>query len=472
MGRARVAVVGGGISGLTAAWHLVSREPDLEVVLVEGSDRVGGKLRSATVGGVHLDVGAESMLARRPEALELVKELGMASVVVHPAPGGASIWSRGVLAPMPSGTLMGVPANPAAALGILDAEEIARAERERDDTHEPLSADLSVGELVESRVGRAVVDRLVEPLLGGVYAGHASALSVRACVPALWAAAVAGESLTAVAERAASAAPTGRSPVFAGLPGGVATLAQALQQGLVARGVRVVTDTVVRRLDRTDDGWRLTTGAVPAPVTLDVDAVVLATPGAPAARLLTGHSPVAAGELAGIAYASMAVVTLALPRRGMPRLPGSGFLVPPVDGHTIKAATFSSNKWAWVADAAPDLVLLRASIGRHGEEGDLQRSDGELVAVTLHDLSGALGVSLPRPVDAHVQRWGGALPQYTVGHVDRVARIRGAVADLPGLELAGGAYEGVGIPACIATGTAAAEATLTHLRSRAAGERQ
>jgi protoporphyrinogen/coproporphyrinogen III oxidase len=161
-------------------------------------------------------------------------------------------------------------------------------------------------------------------------------------------------------------------------------------------------------------------------------------------------------------------VTLALPRTGLPPMPGSGFLVPPVDGRTIKAATFSANKWSWVQAQAPDLFLLRTSVGRQGEEAQLQRSDGELVAVALADLSEALGARLPAPVDSSVQRWGGALPQYTVGHVDRVARIREHVAGVAGLEVAGAAYDGVGVPACIGSGRAAAEATLTHLRSAAA----
>jgi oxygen-dependent protoporphyrinogen oxidase len=168
----------------------------------------------------------------------------------------------------------------------------------------------------------------------------------------------------------------------------------------------------------------------------------------------------------------MAIVTLALPRHGLPPLPGSGFLVPPVEGRTIKAATFSANKWSWVQSQAPDLFLLRTSVGRQGEEAQLQRSDDELVAVALADLSEALGARLPVPVDSHVQRWGGALPQYTVGHVQRVARIREHVAGVRGLEVAGAAYDGVGVPACIGSGRAAAEATLTHLRSRTVAGRE
>ena len=305
-------------------------------------------------------------------------------------------------------------------------------------------------------MGTAVVDRLVEPLLGGVYAGHARRLSLQAAVPALWSAARSGESISVVAERAASAVPATRGPVFAGLDGGVFQLARTLTSVLTARGVRILSDTTVRAVERAGRGWRLVSGPVPAPMETLVDAVILAVPAAPAARLLAEESAPAARLLAEIPYASMAIVTLALPRPGLPPLPGSGFLVPPVEGRTIKAATFSANKWAWVRSQAPDLFLLRTSVGRQGEEAELQRSDGELVAVALADLSRGPRRPPARARRQPVQRWGGALPQYTVGHVDRVARIRAAWRGSPGLEVAGAAYDGVGVPACIARGRAAA----------------
>jgi oxygen-dependent protoporphyrinogen oxidase len=271
-----------------------------------------------------------------------------------------------------------------------------------------------------------------------------------------------------MAERASSMASLNHTPVFAGVVGGVGALADELVKSLVAAGVRVLSGTVVRELGRVSvagtEVWSLTTGPTSAPVVHEVDALVIAVPAAPAAKLLAPHSPSAASDLAAIDYASMAIVSVALPRRGLPPLSGSGFLVPPVEGRAVKASTFSANKWGWVAEAAPDLFILRASLGRRGEEAVLQRSDDDLVRLVLSDLADALGGPLPTPVDSHVQRWGGALPQYAVGHVDRVARVRAAVAPLPGLEVAGAAYEGVGIPACIASGRKAAEAVLTHLR--------
>ncbi|KKZ72904.1 protoporphyrinogen oxidase, partial [Streptomyces showdoensis] len=240
---------------------------------------------------------------------------------------------------------------------------------------------------------------------------------------------------------------------FAGIRGGVGTLPGAVADAIRAAGGEILTGTPVTALRRTGPhGWQVVT---PERV-LTPEAVVLATPAGPAAALLADTAPGASAELAAVEYASMALVTLAFRRADLPDLPGSGFLVPPVDGHTIKASTFSSRKWAWVAEAAPELFVLRTSVGRHGEEEQVHREDADLVDVSLKDLGAATGLAA-RPVASTVTRWTGGLPQYPVGHLDRVARIRAAVAGLPGLHLAGAAYEGVGIPACIASGRRAAD---------------
>jgi oxygen-dependent protoporphyrinogen oxidase len=235
-------------------------------------------------------------------------------------------------------------------------------------------------------------------------------------------------------------------------------LTDALAAGLPEGSVR--TGTTVRALRRTPTGFELVTGATTDEHVETADAVVVAVPGAPAARLLTDLAPSAAAELAGIGYASMAVITLAVRAAEASVLTdsgASGFLVPPVDGRSIKAATFSFAKWGWVRAAGqPDgLLLLRASLGRYGEEATLQRDDDELVELALGDLHAATGLTA-RPVDRHVQRWGGGLPQYAVGHLERVARVRADVARTPGLAVAGAAYDGVGIAACIASGHRAA----------------
>jgi oxygen-dependent protoporphyrinogen oxidase len=504
----RILIVGGGISGLACAWELSHALPDAAITLLDAADRPGGKLRREPVAGVALDVGAESMLARRPEALDLISEVGLDLDVVHPATTSASIWSRGDLHPMPRGTLMGIPSPASSALGILTADEVARAQAEEPWPSAELD-DVSVGDYVATRLGDAVVDRLVEPLLGGVYAGQARLLSLRACLPQVFEAARRGASLTATAGAGPAAAlettdQVEPAPVFAGLVGGVGRLAEVLTESLRGRGVTIRSGTIVRELHRepvaraasglagtaaahgdpgaagspggvgplggggATGGWSVVVGPQPRPERLFADAVVLATPAAATGRLVAPHLPDAARALREIDYASMAIITLAVAAEGpgVVPLPGSGFLVPAVEGRTIKASTFSSTKWRWTAEAAGDLSFLRASVGRFGETTDLQRPDDELVAIAVAEISEALGHQLPRIVDTHVQRWGGALPQYTVGHVDRVARIRAEVAGAPGLELAGAAYGGVGVPACIASGRAAAQAVATHLRAR------
>jgi oxygen-dependent protoporphyrinogen oxidase len=499
MTRSRIVVVGGGIAGLAAAWEATRAMPDAAVTLLDAADRPGGKLRREPLAGVAVDVGAESILARRPEGLSLIGELGLDDEVVHPATTSAAIWSRGELHPMPRGTLMGIPSPPSSALGILSASEVARAEDEQPWCGGDFD-DVSVGEYVAARLGDAVVDRLVEPLLGGVYAGQARSLSLHACLPGVFAAVSRGESLSAAASAASSAsgpsasgpsasgpsassgvsavAVGGPTPVFAGLDGGVGRLAEVLTEQLRVRGVVIRSGTIARELRREPTtgrgGWSVVVGSRPQPERIYADAVVLAVPATPTGRLLAPHAPEAARELAAVEYASMAIITLAVDSSGRgglahPPLRGSGFLVPAVEGRTIKASTFTSSKWEWAARAAGDLSFLRASVGRHGETSDLQRPDAELVALAVAEVSEALGHQLPPVVDTQVQRWGGALPQYAVGHLDRVARIRAGTLRLEGLALAGAAYEGVGVPACIASGRAAAQAVVTHLRSRAGG---
>jgi protoporphyrinogen/coproporphyrinogen III oxidase len=437
---ARVVVVGGGIGGLTAAHALGA---DHDVLVLEGSPEVGGKLRSAEVGGVRVDVGAEAMLARRPEGVDLARELGLE--VVHPTTATSRVWSRGELRPLPR-SLMGVPFDVAdvAASGVLSLDGLVRL---RTEEVGPVGDDVSVGDLVAARLGDEVTDRLVEPLLGGVYAGHARELSARAAVPQLLALAQGGPLLPL-------AAPTATGPVFAGLPGGMARLPQALVD---SGRFEVRTSATVRELSRDEDGWTLTVGSARDPETVHADAVVVAVPPAPAARLLGGVAPEAASELAAVETASVAVVTMAFEAADLDAAmcSMSGFLVPPVEGRRIKASTFSFAKWDWVREAGDGLLLLRTSLGRHREEATLQVPDEELVRVSLEDLAAIAGIRA-QPVATHVQRWGGGLPQYAVGHVDRVARVRAAVAAVPDLAVCGAAYDGVGIPAVIASARRAA----------------
>ncbi|MFE0983084.1 protoporphyrinogen oxidase [Streptomyces rochei] len=452
-GTGHVVVIGGGIAGLAAAHRLLER--GARVTVLEASDRVGGKLLPGEVAGVRVDLGAESLLARRPEAVGLAREVGLADRLQPPATASASLWTRGALRPMPKGHVMGVPGTAAALAGVLSDEGLARIERDADLPRTEVGDDVAVGEYVAARLGREVVDRLVEPLLGGVYAGDAYRISLRSAVPQLFEAARTHTSLTeavrAIQGRTAASPATG--PVFMGIEGGIGTLPLAVAESVRARGGEIVTHTPVTGLRRTaEHGWRVTT----ADRALHADAVVVAVPARPAAELLRAEAPAAAAELAAVEYASMALITLAYRRSDAAALPeGSGFLVPPVDGRTIKASTFASRKWGWI-DADPDLVVLRTSVGRYGETEILGRDDTGLVDVSRHDLKEATGLAA-EPVATRVTRWRDGLPQYPVGHHARVARIREHVAGLTGLAVCGAAYDGVGIPASIASAYAAVD---------------
>ncbi|MER5396445.1 protoporphyrinogen oxidase [Streptomyces sp. NPDC002599] len=460
-GSGHVVVVGGGIAGLAAAHRLLGR--GARVTVLEASDRLGGKLLAGEIAGARVDLGAESMLARRPEAVDLAREAGLGDRLQPPATATASLWTRGTLRPMPKGHVMGVPGSASAVADVLSEEGLRRIERDADLPRTEVGEDIAVGEYVAARLGREVVDRLVEPLLGGVYAGDAYRISLRLAVPQLYAAARTHTSLTeAVRDIQAKAAAAGQTgPVFMGIDGGVGRLPLAVAESVTARGGEILTGTPVTELRRTTAAgpgeparaaWRVVAGDR----VLHADAVVLALPAPAASALLRAEAPAAAAELAAVEYASMALVTLAYRGEGVTLPEGSGFLVPPVDGHTIKASTFASRKWGWIADQDPGLLILRTSVGRYGETEVLGRSDADLVEVSRHDLREATGLDA-EPVETRVTRWDDGLPQYPVGHHARVARVREHVGKLPGLAVCGAAYDGVGIPACIASAYAAVD---------------
>jgi protoporphyrinogen/coproporphyrinogen III oxidase len=472
--RPTVAIVGGGIAGLAAAFFL--RDRGLAVTVLEGSPRLGGKLAVSQIAGVSVDEGAEALLARRPEGTELIGALGLSGQLQSPGTTSSGIWTRGGLHPLPRRQFMGVPAD----LDELDRSGIlspAGEARARDDLRlppTPRDGDVAVAGYVGARFGPELVDRLVDPLLGGVYAGRSDQLSFEATLGDL---ARESRQHRSLAEAAAAllpapqpapgpgAAPRPGPPVFTTLAGGLGTLPGAVAAG---SGASVRTGAMTRELARTPDGWRLTIGPTRAPERLDADAVILAVPARPAGRLLAGMPGAgpAAAALGEIGYASMAIVTLAYPPDAFGRTPeGSGYLVPAVDGRAVKAVTFSTVKWPHLRRAGAGLQIVRCSVGRIGDEAVLQRDDHELAGLAAADLAAATGVR-GAPAEIRVSRWGGGLPQYTVGHRDRVARIRAGVAAQPGLAVCGAAYDGVGIPACIASARLAADQVLAYLQSR------
>lgn len=472
-----VAIIGGGIAGLTAAWNLVKERGFTgEVTIFESSPEVGGKLRLEEIEGIQLDVGAESLLATRPEAVGLAKAVGLASSIVNPTTSSASIYSYGRVNPIPAGLITGIPTDlrALAASDIISSKGLMRVPMDHWLPRTPIESDVSIGEYVSARLGDEVVERLVEPLLSGVYAGRASQLSLEMTVPALYRLARKERSLLRAARelRETGAAGSGarRGPVFAGITGGVGRLPVSLAEKLRRRGVTINTDTTVTGLRAGPGGWRVLLRDSEGARRVEADAVVLAVPATAASKLMTTVNPAAAATMSEIEYASVAVLTMLFDPDDVPTgLHGSGFLVPTVEKATIKAATYSSRKWAWVARAGasrrtdtPGYFVLRCSMGRHGDTRVLQREDSDLVRLAGRDLAKIAG--FPRtPLVSRVTRWGGALPQYTVGHRARVGSIREQLVDTPGLVVCGAAYDGVGIAACVGSAQFAAGQVATFL---------
>ncbi len=453
-----VAVVGGGVAGLAAALDLASAG-GVEVTLLEADDRLGGKVRTGALAGVAMDLGPDSFLARRPEAVRLCTELGVADDLVAPAATSAGVWSRGRVRMLPAGSVLGVPTDPRALArsGIVSPLGAARAALEPALPGRPLAegADEAVGHLIGRRFGREVAERLVDPLLGGINAGNTDSLSVDAAAPQLAAAARRSTSLV----RGLRGAPApGGGPVFLTLPGGLSLLVDALAARLGELGATVSPSCPVEGLERVADGYRVTTpGGV-----LDVDGVVLAVPAPASARLLADVAPAAAPPLAEVQAASVVLVGLAYRPGDAPEAPaGSGFLVPRPERRLMTACSWASAKWAHLG--TDGVVRLRVSSGRVDDPRALAMDDDEVVDRLRLELAAAVGVEAD-PLDVVVARWPDGFPQYAPGHLDRIAAVHAELErSVPGVALAGAGLGGVGLPACIGSGRAAASRVLGAL---------
>jgi oxygen-dependent protoporphyrinogen oxidase len=453
---AGVAVVGGGIAGLAAAYEFVTGSAPGPVTLFEADDRLGGKIREATLAGQRVEAGPDAFLARVPDAVDLCRELGLGEELVSPEASDAWVWSGGRLRRLPGDLVLGVPSDLAAVArsGILSPAGMVRAAADLVLPRTRWSGDVSVGAVVGRRFGSETVARLVDPLLGGIHAGDANRLSVDATAPQLATVARRERSLLLGLRRLRRTTPAGGGPVFLAPRSGLGRLVERLA-GEVGKGAVLRTGCPVSKLVDTGGAggsrYRLETAAGP----VEADAVVLAVPAGAAATLLEALSPPAASELRAIRHASVAVALLAYSAASFPQpLPGSGVLVPRRAGRLMTACSCGSAKWPhW---GAPGGVVLRVSAGRIDDPRVTDMDDDEVLRRLRAELADLLGVTGP-PLDARLVRWPEAFPQYEVGHQARVERIEAALArDAPGIAVAGGPYRGIGIPACIAQGRAAA----------------
>lgn len=464
---ARVVIVGGGITGLAAA-HRLTRvsSRDVQVTLLEAGERFGGVIRTRQFAGRRFDCGPEAMLAAIPHGPRLCHELGLAGELVAPANDQPLLWTHGSLRRLPPRLLAGVPDGTRAVLAtrILSPLGLARAGVDLIVPSRPLTTDVSIGSLVRRRLGREAHEQLIEPLLGGIHAGECDALSVRAIAPQLAAALARGHGLVRGLRAAAREAPAPVGPTFLALEDGLESLIVALVEHLVTR-VELRAGCALESLALTHGGAFAL--ALASGETLQADHVLLAVPAPAASRLLAGIASPAAAELGEIDYASVATIALAYPPEALRRpLAGSGFLVPRSEHRTVTACTWSSAKWAHLCG---DQVLIRASVGHSGDERALALADDELVRIVHDELAGAMDIRR-EPLEARVSRFERSLPQYAVGHLERLGRIEAALAAAPGVHLAGAAYRGVGIGACIRDGESAALAIAAALDSAAGSE--
>jgi oxygen-dependent protoporphyrinogen oxidase len=454
----RVVVVGAGITGLTAAYRIQRERPDVELIVLERAQRVGGKILTTSFAGYPIDAAADAFLARVPEAVELCIELGLESALVTPATRRAHLYTAGRLQPFPDGLSLGVPTDLDAlrASPVISAAGVDRAAVDLTMNEPPPDGDVSVGALVRARVGDEVYDTLVAPLLSGVYAGNADRLSAAVATPQFVAALREHGSLIAGLRAQLAAAEGNDTPVFFGLRHGTQSLPDRLASRMQAGGGVIRTGAAVASLGASGAGNTISVTLEGGDVIV-ADAVVIATPDFVTAELLRSHAPDVADDLASVPYASVTLVALEYRRSDVDHpMDGTGFLVPEREGLLLTACTWASSKWAHLADE--DHCILRASVGRLTDARPDELDDDELVAAIQSDLATTMAIQ-PPPREVRVSRWPQALPQFTPGHLDRAERWRRRLAEeLPGVVLAGAGIGGLGIPACIrGAGTAVVE---------------
>ncbi|MBS1802461.1 MAG: protoporphyrinogen oxidase [Acidobacteria bacterium] len=486
----RVAIIGGGIAGLAAAYELEKARAagtDVEYTLFESRDRLGGSLASETINGIVLERGPDSFLSEKPAGAELCRELGLADQLVpsNDANRKTYIVVKNRLVPLPDGLMFLIPTKliPTALTTLFSPTTKIKMALELLHPPRPSDQDESVAALVERHFGREAVDRLADPLLSGIYGGDATQLSARTVLPKLVEMETQYGSLTRgmlaahkqmrakmAAMRAADGngsapRPAGPRSIFTTLKGGMQQLVDAIEKKLQSESVRK--STAVDSLERYESGWRLRVGDRGE----FYDAVILASQAWVAGKLLAATDAALGDELTGIPYSSSVTVNLVFDESQIGQLPdGFGFLVPAVEGRAMLACTFVHRKFAGRTPTGK--AVLRAFLGGAKNESLLDQPDDVLIATVRRELSEILGARIVGPhipaEATQVSRWPRAMAQYAVGHQERMKRVKARAAELPGLRLAGNAYDGIGIPDCIRTGRNAARELIAEKQPVAA----
>ena len=448
----RVAIIGGGVTGLTAAFRLHALRSDIEISVIERDGRTGGKIRSSEFAGVPgVDEGADAFLTRVPFATQLAGDLGLGDAMTSPAVGAASVWWNG-LHPIPEGLLLGVPTGilSLARSKLLTWPGKARAALEPLLPATGVGAD-SVGSLIRHRFGKQVHERLVDPLVGSIYAADTDHFSL-AGVPQISDLASNNRSLLLGARKAQATVPPSTGPIFAAPTAGMATLTDALVRELTSSGVTIRTGAAAHTVERATHGWR---------VDGDVfDGVILASPAAATAPIVRSVCREASEALATFDHAGVVMITLDIAGAAWPGAlrQFSGYLVPKPMQQWVTAASFATTKWPHWRPVRPDGtpgMVLRISLGRDGNDLT-DHDDDDLLGAAVNEVGRHLGVDL-QPDVYRITRWPKAFPQYRPGHAARVLAIESALArDAPGVIVCGASYRGIGIPACIQQANAAA----------------
>jgi oxygen-dependent protoporphyrinogen oxidase len=459
----RIAIIGGGISGLAAAFALEEhrRAGSIEYTLYESSPNLGGVLRTEHIHGCIVEAGPDSFITEKPWAADLCRALGLGDQLIgsNDADRITYIFVRGRLIPMPDGLMFMVPTKilPTGFSPLFSWSTKLRMAQELFDPPRAADADESVAALVQRHYGAEMVDRLADPLLSGVYGGEAASLSVRAVLPRFAEMerrhGSLGRAMLAARKKVPRAAKKTAAPLFTSLKNGMQQLVETLIPRLNPSSL--MTNTAVHSIQRGESSWNISADANSA----EFDAVIVATPTHSAAKLLATCSPELSSELAAIAYSSSITVALGYDRDLRQSLPpGFGFLVPRSEGKRLLAATFVHNKFPH--RAPPDRALLRCFFAGSTAENLWELSDDAIIGVVRNELQQILGLRAS-PLFARVYKWKSAMAQYGVGHLDRLERIDRLRQRLPGLALAGNGYRGIGVPDCVRSGQEAAKQLLS-----------